>query len=275
MKEAGSQSIYNDRETVDRFDGALGWTDLGEQTAVLAVAPAVRGKRILDIGIGAGRTVGLISLLSDSYVGIDFAPEMVSACHERYPKADVRWGDARDLSAFPDRAFDFVLFSFNGIGTLDQDDRATALAEINRVLDEEGRFVFSMHNKDGASYGETPFQLHRPGEPWDKSAGAAARFLYRNVIDPLRLVRRYRNWSSSRPKSIEGDGWGVSPLFHLDFAILNSFVTVEGLRSELQAAHFVVIDIYNSGDANISALPPEATQSDSDWLHVVAKKTPS
>jgi hypothetical protein len=82
MKEAGSQSIYNDRETVDRFDGALGWTDLGEQTAVLAVAPFVRGKRILDIG--AGRTVGLISLLNDSYVGIDLAPETVSACHERY-----------------------------------------------------------------------------------------------------------------------------------------------------------------------------------------------
>jgi hypothetical protein len=143
------------------------------------------------------------------------------------------------------------------------------------VLDEGGLFVFSMHNKDGASYGETPFQLHRPGEPWDRSARAAARFLWRNVIDPLRLVRRYRNWSGSKPKAIEGDGWGISPLFHLDFAILNSFVTVEGLRNELRAAKFEVVDIYNSGDSDIHSIPPEAKRSDSDWLHVVAKKGPS
>jgi SAM-dependent methyltransferase len=275
MSERDSQSVYNDRKVVDRFDEALGWTDHGEETAVLSVAPFVRGKRILDIGVGAGRTVGLLSLLSDSYVGIDYATEMVSACHERYPKADIRWGDARDLSTFPDRSLEFVLFSFNGIGTLDQEGRATALTEIYRVLAGDGLFVFSTHNKDGPSYGETPFQLHRPGQPWDGNPRAAARFLWRNVIDPLRFARRYRNWVRAKPKAIEGDGWGTSPLFHLDFALLNSFVTVEGLRAELREAKFEVIDVYNSGNSDIHPIPPEAKRTDSDWLHVVAKKGPA
>jgi SAM-dependent methyltransferase len=275
MSERERLSVYNDLKVVDQFDGALGWTDHGEQTAVLSVAPLVRGGRLLDIGVGAGRTVSLLSLLSDSYVGIDYAIEMVSACHERYPKADIRWGDARDLSAFPDRSFDFVLFSFNGIDTLDQEGRATALMEIYRVLDEGGLFVFSTHNKDGQSYGEKPFQLRRPGQPWDGSARAAARFLWRNVTDPLRFARRYLNWSKAKPRAIEGDGWGISPLFHLDFALLNSFVTLEGLRRELQTAKFEVIEVFNSGNSDIQPIPSETKRTNSDWLHVVAKKGPS
>jgi SAM-dependent methyltransferase len=272
MVERDTQSVYNDPSVVDQFEVAVGWTDHGEQTAVLAVAPFVRNKRILDIGVGAGRTVGLLSLLSDSYVGIDYASEMVAACHAKYPNSDIRWGDARDLSMFPDGSFDFVLFSFNGIDTLDHEGRAIALSEIYRVLDEGGFFVFSTHNKNGPSYNETPFQLHRPGQPWNRSPRAAARFLWRNVTDPFRFFRRSRNWLRSKPKAIEGNGWGISPLFHLDFALLNSFVTVEGLRAELQVAKFQTLDIYNSGGSDIRSIRPETKEVNSDWLHVVAKK---
>jgi SAM-dependent methyltransferase len=275
MAEAGTQSVYNDPKMVDFFEGASGWTDRGEQTALLAVAPLVRGKRLLDIGIGAGRTVALLSLLSDSYVGIDYAPEMVAASQEKFPTADIRWGDASDLSPFPDGSFDFVLFSHNGIGTLDQKGRARALTEIHRVLGDGGMFVYSTHNMDGPSYGETPFQTHRPGQPVERSARSVLLFLHRNLTDPLRFFRRSRNWLQQRPHITEGDGWGSSPLFHLDFALSNTFVTVEGARNELRAANFAVVDIFTSGNSDIHAIPPETNSTDSDWLHVVAKKDPS
>jgi SAM-dependent methyltransferase len=273
MEEMDNQVFYNDRGVVQYFDGLLGWIDRGEQTAVLSVAPFVRGKRILDIGVGAGRTVGIISLLSDSYVGIDYATEMVSACQHRYPWADIRWGDARDLSSFADRNFDLALFSFNGIGSLDESGRTGALTDIHRVLDRGGFFVFSIHNKDGPSYGETPFQLHRPGQRWDRSPRAAARFVWRNATHPTRIIRRYRNWLRAKPMSIEGDGSGMSSLLHGDFTLLNSFLTIERTREELREVGFEVIDIYNSGNSDIRSIPPETKWTDTDWLHVVARKS--
>ena len=271
MEQVDNQEFYDDRAIAEKFGETLGWIDRGEQTAVLAVAPFVRGKRILDLGVGSGRTVGRISLLSDSYIGVDYAAEMVSAAQQKFPWADIRWGDAGDLSSFPDHDFDFVLFSFNGIGSLDDEGRTSALTEIRRVLDQGGFFVFSIHNKDGPSYGERPFQLSRPGERWDRSPPAAARFVWRNATDPTRIVRRYRNWVAAKPMAIEGAGSGMSALYHGDFVLLNSFLTIERLRVELKENGFEVIDIYNSGNGDIRPIPPETTWTDTDWFHVVAR----
>ena len=273
MDHMESREFYNDPEVAQKFDKPLGWIDRGEQIAVLSVASLVRGKAILDLGVGSGRTVGIIPLLSDSYVGIDNAAEMVSACHRKFPWADVRLGDARDLSSFADHAFGFVMFSFNGIGSLDESGRRSAFTEIRRVLDGGGIFVFSIHNIDGPSYRERPFQLRRPGQRWDRSPQAAALFLWRNGLDPKRILRRYRNWVRTKPMSTEEDGLGTSALFHTDFLLINSFLSIERLRVELEEFGFEVIDIYTSGHSDIHPIPPDTKRTDTDWFHVVAKKS--
>jgi ubiquinone/menaquinone biosynthesis C-methylase UbiE len=272
MSARDPQDIYNDRDVVRIFDGALGWIDYGEEAAVLTVAPFVRGKRILDIGVGAGRTVGILSLLSDSYVGIDYSAEMVSACRKRYSDADIRWGDALDLSAFDDCSFDFVMFSFNGIDSLDDSGRRTALTEISRVLDDEAIFVFCTFNKNGQYFGETPFQLHRPGHVWDRRPKTVARFLWRNTTDPRRLVRRYGNWLKARHGSVETPGWAMKPISGLDFSLVNHFVTIDRLREELRAAKFEIVVIYEGSSTHLRAIPPGSSESDTDWFHVVARK---
>jgi len=268
-----NQEVYDSTEVARHFDEALGWIDRGEQAALLSIASTVRGKRLLDIGVGTGRTFGLLSLLSDSYIGIDYSMAMVSACRHKYPEADIRLGDARDLSPFDNDSVDFVLFSFNGIDTLDESGRRSALEEIHRVLDDGGVFVFSTLNKDGCSYGEKPLQLHRPGQPWDRRLKTFARFLWRNSVDPLRHVRRYRNWRSARLRTIDVDGWAMKPLSVLDFSLVNHFVTLERLREELESVRFDIVAIYESGNADIHPISPEARRSTTDWFHVVARKS--
>lgn len=125
-------------------------TDL--RTAERAIADELAAQRtfraVLDIGIGAGRTVGPLSELGKSYVGVDYSQVMVDLARQQHPEQDLRCIDARDLSDFADNSFDLVWFSFNGIDCVSHDDRLRVLAEVRRVLADDGLFVFSSHNRD-------------------------------------------------------------------------------------------------------------------------------
>src|SRR5678815_4232288 len=56
-----------------------------------------RGMKILDVGVGGGRTTRYLAALASHYVGIDYAPAMISACREKFPDLDFRVGHADDL----------------------------------------------------------------------------------------------------------------------------------------------------------------------------------
>jgi SAM-dependent methyltransferase len=196
---------------------------------------------------------------------------MVAVCQERYPDRDFRVVDARDLSIFEDGSFEFVFFSYNGIDTVDEQDRKKIYQEIHRILTEDGIFVFSTLNKDGRSYAESPFQLHRPGEPIDRSRRAAVLFILRNVSDPLRLPRRYRNWRDAKRRRVEGNGWATCALTVRDFILTCHFVTLERLRAELDEADFSVIAMLSS-DRYEGAIAPEVTTDHSDSFYAMVQR---
>jgi SAM-dependent methyltransferase len=135
-------SYYSDRQVVARYvaDG----TDLTPVEARLFAAHLGDRMDVLDLGIGAGRTTPHLRGLGGRYVGIDVEPAMVAACRERFPDADVRVGDAADLSAFDDGSFDAVVFSFNGLDYVAR--RAACLDECRRVLRPGGVLLLSRHN---------------------------------------------------------------------------------------------------------------------------------
>jgi SAM-dependent methyltransferase len=248
-----------------------GWQHPGEEVALGMVAPLVRSKRVLDLGVGGGRTVGLLALLTDDYVGVDNSPGMVAVCRARYPDKDFRVADARDLSAFGDASFEFVFFSYNGIDSVDDQDRKRIYKEIHRVLTRDGVFVFSTLNRDGRSYAESPFQLHRPGRPFDRSLRAAALLVLRNLTDPLRVPRRWRNWRIAARGRVEGDGWAICALAVRDFILLNHFVTLERLRAELHEADFNIIAVLGS-DGYEGALAVDVTIDHSDSIYAVVQQ---
>ncbi len=103
---------------------------------------------MLDIGVGGGRTSVHFMPVVKQYVAIDYSPEMIGVCKNRFPENKDLFsvGDARDLSSFDENSFDFVLFSFNGIDYISHQDRLKTFSEIRRVLKKDGLFIFSSHN---------------------------------------------------------------------------------------------------------------------------------
>ena len=265
------RDFYRRNRAVGVFTRASGWQNPGEELAVRRIAPLVRGKRILDLGVGGGRTLSLLTLLSDNYVGVDYSEPMIQSAKEKYPDVNLQVADARDLGQFETGSFDFVFFSYNGIDTMDEEGRKVVFATIHRVLSEDGVFAFSTLNLDGRSFRESPFQLRRPGTRWQHGAFVTAHLLWRNASDPARLLRRVIHWRQNRRKYVDGDGWATSAIASTDFILVNHFVTLARLRSELDEAGFDVVAIYGS-DNNVGPLPEESTTSGDDSFHAVARR---
>lgn len=105
--------------------------------------------RLLDLGVGTGRTTWAFAPLVDRYVGVDVVPEMVEHCKQTFdpsPRREFQVGDAQDLSRFEAGSFDVVVFSYNGIDHLSPQARERALEEIYRVLVPGGVYFFSSHS---------------------------------------------------------------------------------------------------------------------------------
>jgi len=115
-------------------------------------ASAISTARVLDLGVGGGRTTRYLLPRARSYRGIDYAPAMIEACRRNFPECAPEVfavGDARDLSAEPAGGYDFVLFAYNGIDLVSHDDRLEIFAEVRRVLSPGGLFFFSTHSLHG------------------------------------------------------------------------------------------------------------------------------
>ncbi|CAA9494667.1 MAG: hypothetical protein AVDCRST_MAG67-1597 [uncultured Solirubrobacteraceae bacterium] len=125
---------------------------LEPERVILRRLDELSAMRVLDLGVGGGRTTSQLLGRVGRYVGVDMSPLMVQACRERFADrlgSDVRFAvcDARDLSAFADDSFDLVLFTFNGIDSVVRDDdRRRVLHEVRRVCAPGATFAFSSDN---------------------------------------------------------------------------------------------------------------------------------
>ncbi len=119
-----------------------------EETILAKLRDSLAGARMLDIGIGGGRTTVHFAPIVAEYVGVDFAAPMVEACRKRFDLSNARFEvcDVRSMTQFADGSFDFILFSYNGLDYIGHEDRLRALAEIRRVSRKDARFCFSSHN---------------------------------------------------------------------------------------------------------------------------------
>jgi ubiquinone/menaquinone biosynthesis C-methylase UbiE len=118
------------------------------EAAALSTVTNVKDKPILDLGVGAGRTVNALREISEDYVGIDYVADMVGECRRKYPGVRFEQGDARNLTKFHDNSFHMVMFSKNGISMVNHEGRIEILKEVFRVLAPGGAFLFSTYNRD-------------------------------------------------------------------------------------------------------------------------------
>src|ERR1043165_7163322 len=112
-------SVYEQSKVVNTY---VPQSRLAKAEAILFDQHArdYQGKRVLDIGIGAGRTTPTLANLAEGYLGIDYSAAMVDVCRKKFghlKNARFLKDDARVLESCDDASFDSAVFSFNGIDT--------------------------------------------------------------------------------------------------------------------------------------------------------------
>ena len=119
------------------------------------------GKRVLDVGCGAGYGTGLLAEVAHEATGFDISPDAVHYALSHYPAARFLIGSALD---FPVRSASFdVITAFEVIEHLA--DWPRLLEEANRVLAPGGVFLVSTPNKPDYAQarqqaGPNPFHVH-------------------------------------------------------------------------------------------------------------------
>lgn len=140
-------NIYRQMDIVNYYSNDILFEP--EKQILSIIQEDLNGSKVLDIGVGAGRTTLHFSKKAKFYIGIDYSSEMIKRCKERYANIDnitFKVFDIRNLDTFDRDYFDIVLFSYNGLDYMKFSDRSKALKNINRVLKYEGKFIFSTHN---------------------------------------------------------------------------------------------------------------------------------
>lgn len=219
-----NEKVYAEPDVVEAYARTQGLTEAEQR--MLYPLGALRDERLLDIGVGAGRTTEPLRARCRRYVGIDYSWEMVDAALERFPGADIRVMDARHLE-FPDHSFDVVLFSYNGLDYVDMTDRRRILGEIHRVLVPGGLLVFCSHNRHYRYLGTPPWL-----KPWTRQT------LSRTLSYLRHSSRRHVVGQYLQPH------WARVVDDAHDYRLLTTYVTAAEQVRELRDAGFCEIEVF-------------------------------
>ncbi|MFA5954894.1 MAG: class I SAM-dependent methyltransferase [Patescibacteria group bacterium] len=106
----------------------------------------IKGKKIIDLGCGAGRDAAVFLENDFDYTGIDISEEMLKTARERAPKAKFQLMDF-EKTTFPDAAFDgfWAAASFLHVP---KKDMASTLREAKRITKNDGIGFISIKEKN-------------------------------------------------------------------------------------------------------------------------------
>ncbi|HLC66261.1 MAG TPA: methyltransferase domain-containing protein [Candidatus Nanoarchaeia archaeon] len=129
------------------------------------------GKRILDLGCGAGRDAAMLASLGDQVVGIDASAALLEYAKQKAPTAKFQVMDFTQPLRFRDASFDGIWASASLLH-VQKNMLPKILLECNRILVKRGILYISVklgegehwidHPKDGKRF----FALYREQELW-------------------------------------------------------------------------------------------------------------
>lgn len=212
--------------------------------------------KVLDIGIGGGRTTAYLIDKCKSYTGIDYSKGFVDTVKKKYPQGDIRLMDARDLKGIESNSCDLVNFSFNGIDYVGPEDRIKIFSEIHRVLKPNALFFFSTHNKDHKTFNQFPWR--------DKNNGFITNL--KTFIKLLPFLPRH--FSKKKEEIHLTDHAVINDSAH-NFGLLTFYTSPKFLKEQLTDNLFNEIKLFSKEAEIVSD-----DQLD-DWIFVTCKRSAS
>jgi len=253
-----NRQAYKDRKIVQHYS-QLCQLQSAERTILNLLRNEWSSMKMLDIGIGGGRTTQYFSSIVQEYVGIDYSEEMIAACQRRFPSQSSLFevADARDMSQFPDGSFDFILFSFNGLDVLPHSDRLQVLREVSRVGKPGGYFCFSSHNLQGI---ERAFR-------WQNQISLNPLNTYVNLV-MFALLRLFNR--STSPEQIKHSNYEIIQDESHNFRLKQYYIRPQEQLNQL-AADFDSIKIYSWNSGLQIATQQELNTNADMWLYYLCR----
>jgi ubiquinone/menaquinone biosynthesis C-methylase UbiE len=247
-----NQKTYAKAKVLDYYD-ALDELFPTEIVLFEKLSSNIKTGKILDIGVGGGRTTKYLLPISSDYTGVDYVPEFVELVKRKYSQGNFLVGDARNLSEFADESQDFVLFSYNGIDAVSHEDRLKIQQEIYRVLKNGGVFMFSSHNRNYKHFNK-PYWLidFRVNAAFAKNLLSYVFFLPRHL-----RMKRYEIFTEEYAI--------VNDCDHR-YSLLLYYVSIASQIKQLEEIGFLNIEAYNDKGELVK------TDTESFWIYYLAYK---
>jgi SAM-dependent methyltransferase len=204
--------LHNSPEALAEYQAKAGLR-ADEEKFVAEFFPAPPA-RILDLGVGNGRTTVPLHERGYDVVGIEYCSELVAFANQLYPSVKIEQGDARSLS-FAENTFDAAIFSWNGIDYMNPlSERFQVLRETLRVVRPGGIFLVSSHNALGCigRFFRPPLLTKRAIRFWLDQLGVPGQVwngYYRWRDDALGLPLFYSARPSVQKQQLIACGWEV------------------------------------------------------------------
>ncbi len=258
--ETANIAAYEQADLVQKF-----YRDKGlhkpEQTILDYLRADLKNMRMLDIGVGAGRTTFYFAELVKEYVGIDAASHMIDACKERFANTGKNISfevcNVRNMAIFEDNYFDFILFSYNGLDLLNHAGRLEAFREIRRVCKQGGLFYFSSHNLYSV---KRTFTVK-----WSAILKDPKAILYLLKLPIIRLL-------NPSPEELEKMDYAIIKDGGHRFRIILYYIKPEKQIEQLTELGFANIKIFSLEDGKEVDISSDPSSVKDFWLHYSCNK---
>lgn len=225
-----------------------------EAIILLRYRDAFAGKRVLDIGVGSGRTTRFLLPFAASYTGFDLSPQMIAIARRTFPRARMLELDMREIGKLTSERFDFILGPWGVLDALSPEDRLKTLSRIAGLCEPGGMFVLSSHNRNADFAGKPP-KLVRSKRP------------DRTLAEVFRYARACRNYRRMEHLRSEHETYALYNDMAHNWQGVFYYIDREAQIAQLADAGFQVIEVLGEDGRGIGAV--DDTSSDG-CLHYVA-----
>jgi SAM-dependent methyltransferase len=227
-----------------------------EATALVRFREDIVGRRVLDLGCGAGRLATYLRPLTGQYVGLDISPHMLEHCRRNFPGLQFLECDMRQLTPLPDESIDTAFAICNLFDAVSDSDRLRILAEVRRVLVPEGLLVFSAHNRNSADLARGP-RLAFSRNPFTQ---------LRYIVDFFQARANHRRIKPH--ERLEPDYALLNDSGH-NYAVLHYYISKESQAKQLAGAGFRLLECLDESGCTLG--PGEDDRACSS-IHYVARR---